>query len=261
MACTNRSGGFEDMLLRYAEQGIDPINRGKLMGHLKECAGCRAKLDDIRHFLNLIGSIDPSALGDKTPCPAAEELVALSESPKTISPARIDEIKKHLIECFHCNEHLRRLVALNKQLGRSDFIQQNPMPAALRKKLFRLVRERVMSGAASGEPVAIRLDGGPGMIPADACLAGTGRAAQPGQREIPAVREEISGAVADSSGKPVREEWISLVRNGVPVCRMRTNRIGGFRFKNLVQGFYEIRVRSNSVTVILKKGHAHANGR
>ena len=218
------------MLLDFAEKNLAPHDRSALAAHLQECAHCRAALSDIHQFLYITGFLDKNAWGAKSECPSPDELVALSESPRNLEPERLEEIKRHLLECYHCNEELKKLISASKQMKKPEFETKREMPDRLKAVLKRAVRDRVRTGAASGEPVFISVEGALNSVKARKFLSATGREAPPGQESVPLTTPVLSGTVTSKSGSPVPGEWVSLFRNNRRTMRLRTSRSGYFRF-------------------------------
>lgn len=252
MVCTDRSGQYRDLLVRYAEKAMDPLTRGQMKSHLQECQYCRSQLDELRDFLQFIKFVDKDAFGEKSPCPPAEELVRLSESPRSFTPERLAEIKKHLRECIECADILQRLIALNNWTKQPDFDRQYAIPARMERRLKRAVREHVANGA--GGPVNIDLEDGIAEIAPERIEKIAARDAPQGQDRVPVVANEIAGKLSNRDGGAVRNRKVLLMRNGKQACSLRTNSFGEFRFKNLDQGFYELRSGATAKLVILKKG-------
>ena len=254
MNCTDRTGIIRDKLLRYAESGGDPVDRGKLAGHLAECAHCREMLTDMRLFLQLASMLDTSAWGGKTSCPDSEELVQLSESPRGLEPVRLDGIKQHLLECHSCGELLKKLIGVNKETVKHGFESNRPVPPKLKSSLGRIVRDLVRSGAVSGDPLVFSFKDHKCLVPADACAAITGRRPPQEQDSVAVTGIEIRGSIEDESGRPASGEKVGLRRNGKIIYTIRANARGGFTFKNLPQGFYEVHARGQHSLVIVSGG-------
>jgi len=254
MECTDKTGRFREMLLDFAEKRLSPSERAELAAHLTRCEHCRASLTDIHQFLYAASFMDKKAWGGKSPCPSSEELVSLSESRGGISRERLDEIKKHLLECFQCNDQLRKLMSARRTMEKDGFAETAEMPDRLKSALKRVITDKVRSGAASGEPVEISFSPLAGQADARACASATGRKPPAGQDSVPVLDGRILGSVSSPSGEPVPREWVELVRNNRRLCRVKTTRRGTFRFEKPVQGFYEIRIRDHGTLVIVRKG-------
>lgn len=252
MSCIDKTSYFSELLLPYAEGGLNSLTREEVSEHLAECSYCASKVNEICAFLKFIPLIDKNIWGKKSECPSADELIKLTDSPSKISGDNIKEIKQHLLECFRCNDLLKRLVELRKQMQHKEFETMSLMPEKLKKRISTFVDNRVRSGAAKGEPVIINLHNVLKNIPSDTIYQLTHRKIPQEQRKIPFLEKEIYGILNDKSGKPIRRECISLIRNNKILYQIRTSPLGAFYFKNLSQGFYEINVRNNKTLMILK---------